>query len=232
MSRGKGLIFKPDMRRALYRMGDYLREQTAGTALPDSLTLERGAILDQGEENTCVGHAWCAWYNCKPRGHLYQFNHSDALFYYDEATRFDGYPGNEGDRQSGTTTAAGAKVAVERSYASSYVWASTLDEISAFIRSGKGPVVVGADWYYSMEWPDANGFVHVKPSSGLGGGHEWLVYGVQSDGVGGRYWVCQNSWGEDFADGGQFYVMEAGMQKLLSAGMEAASMVQTGIEPR
>lgn len=229
---GHGLHLRPDMRRARYRMGDYLRERLGGSALPEELVLERGVILDQGPDGTCVGHAWTGWENCKPLGFARQQGHDYALGWYDEAVLYDPWPENDApDRRFGTTTQAGVEVAIHRGLAQSYVWSSTLDEISAFIRSGEGPVVLGSYWYRSMFYPDARNFIPVNLPSGISGGHEWLIYGVQLY-QGRPIFVCQQSWGESFADQGDMYFWPAGIQKLIDQGAEAVACVQTGVPPR
>jgi hypothetical protein len=46
MRKQLGLNLRPDMRRALYRMGDYLKEKYAGRSIPDERIWDHGKILD------------------------------------------------------------------------------------------------------------------------------------------------------------------------------------------
>src|SRR5215216_2446872 len=135
MSRSKGLGMRQsvDMRRALYRMKDYLKDRTTGVALPDTLTLERGETLDQGNTGTCVAHCRAEWYNCKPRGHAYQITDENTILgWYDQVIVRDEFDDNDVDpqRQLGTSTQAGCQYMIELGYAQGFVWASTLDEMS------------------------------------------------------------------------------------------------------
>jgi hypothetical protein len=165
--------------------------------------LGHGDILDQGPDGTCVGHAWVAWHNCKPTGFLHQQGHEKALEWYDAATLKDPWPDNDWDRSAGTTTQAGVEVGIEWGLGESYVWAESIEAISAFIRAGAASVVVGTYWYESMFEPSSSGVVKVDLSSGIAGVHEYFVTGVHKDG----YFKLQISWGDEWADGGMFYLV-------------------------
>lgn len=232
--KGLGMRHSVDMRRALYRMKDYLKDRTAGTALPDTLTLERGETLDQGDTGTCVAHARAEWYNCKPRGYKNQITDSETIFrWYDEIIVRDEFDDNDidPDRQLGTSTQAGCQYMVELGYAQGFVWASTLEEMSAFIRSGEGGIIIGSTWLESMFETTAENFIKVDMTSGSAGGHDWFIYGVEEL-RSHRVWVAQQSWGNSFADAGTMYFWDQGLEKLRARGMEAAAMVQTGVVPR
>lgn len=225
----KGMGLRPeigDPRRMRYRMGDHVRAVLAGLALPEYRTLRHGDVLDQGEDGTCVGHAWVAWHNCKPTGFRHQQDHEKALQWYDAATLRDPWPDNDHDREAGTSTQAGVEVGIEWGLGESYVWAESVEAISAFIRAGSGAVVMGTYWYESMFDPDPDGFVTVDFSSGIAGGHEWVITGVQEYG-----YKCQNSWGEGWANEGMFYLRPEDLEKLIYRGGEACAIVQTGVLP-
>jgi len=224
-----GFRFAPDPRQMRYRMGDYLVHTLNRRTAEEFTVLEHGKILDQGLDGTCVGHAWVAWENCKPRGAARQQGHGVALEWYDRATEIDPWPENDGDRSFGTSTTAGAQVAIEWELGAAYVWAESLDAIKAFINSKQGPVVVGTYWYNSMFDPDEDGFVTVNRASGIAGGHEWLIFGTSEEN--GVVYHCQNSWGTGWGDEGIFYVREPAMADLIYGGGEACALVQTGILP-
>lgn len=228
-NKGMGMILAPDPRRMRYRMGAYMEEKAMD--LPSEMVLENGMILDQGEDGTCVGHAWVAWENCRPRGAKIQQGHKVALEWYDLATTKDPWPDNDGDRSSGTSTQAGAEVALEWGLGLAYVWAETLEAVDAFICGEEGPVVMGTFWYRSMFRPDSEGYVTVDLASGRAGGHEWLLFGITEDDYG-RLYHAQNSWGKEWADGGIFYLREEDMMRLFYSGGEACAVVQTGVLPR
>jgi hypothetical protein len=208
-----------------------LKKMTNGVALPEFNVLAHGRLLDQLLTGTCVGHTWLAWENCYPRGRRHQQGSNKALEWYDRATILDPWPDNDGDRQAGTSTQAGAQVALEWGLGKSYIWATTLEDARAAIVSEVSPVVFGTYWYWSMDETDSNGVITVDLRSGIAGGHEWLCFGVTM--VGGVvYYVCQNSWGEGWGADGIFYVSENDMRKLLYSGGEACIVVQTDVLPR
>ena len=65
-----------------------------------------------------------------------------ALEIYDRATELDEFPGNERDRQAGTSVRAGAKALQERGVLAAYGWARTPEETIAWLNA-RGPVVIG-----------------------------------------------------------------------------------------
>lgn len=222
MSNGLGRIPHLDPRSMRYRMGDYLRGRIA--VLPDEKVWQRGQTLNQGSEGACVGFGWTAWENCKPLGYMRQQGNEYAFQWYYRAKELDPWPGTN---YEGTAVGAGGKVAKERSLAASYVWAATYEDIEAFVKS-TGPVVMGTNWYRSMDRVGDGGYLLVDPASGVRGGHCWLLYGFLANGVA----VCQNSWGESYADGGTFYLYPLGLRKLLYNNGEGCACVQTGVPPR
>src|SRR5215203_1834857 len=151
MNKGMGLRVEiGDPRRMLYRMGDHVRREIRGEALPEYRVLRHGDILDQGPDGTCVGHAWVAWENCKPTGYAVQQGHDVALQWYDLATTKDPWADNDYDRSAGTSTQAGVEVGIQWGLGKSFVWAESVEAINAFIRSGQAAVVMGTYWYESM----------------------------------------------------------------------------------
>jgi hypothetical protein len=219
---GLGRIPHFDPRSMRYRMGDYLQGRVA--VLPDEKVWQRGQTLNQGSEGACVGFGWVAWENCKPLGYIRQQGNDYAFDWYHRAQLLDPFPGTN---YSGTTVGAGGKVAKERGLAASYVWASTYDDISAFVRS-TGPVVMGTTWLRSMDRVGPDNYLTVDFSSGARGGHCWLLYGFLRDGTA----VCQNSWGDGYADGGTFFLHPRGLKQLLYHNGEGAACIQTGVPAR
>lgn len=220
MNSGKGLghLHHFDMRDMRHRMRDHLGDVVV---LPDYMVWDHGDILDQGQEGSCVGHGWTAWQNCKPVGHSHQHDHAYAVAWYERAQELDPWPGTN---YEGTSCGAGAKVALERNLLGEWVWASGVDDIDAWIL-GKGPVVIACDWFRSMDDDsDPGGFLKVDPSSGVRGGHCFLLFGK---GPGGNYHF-QNSWGVNYAQEGCFKLAPPDLQRLVqSANLQACSAAQT-----
>jgi hypothetical protein len=206
------------MRDGLYSMRPKLKR--LGSALPAYKVWENGVILDQGQEGSCVGHGWAAWENARPKGFVVQQDHDYAVGWYERAQELDEWPGTD---YEGTSVRAGAKVAQERGFLDVYVWAAGRSEIDAWVLS-MGPVVIGSKWYYSMDSPDADGFLNVDIGSGVRGGHCFLLLGK---GPASNY-KFQNSWGESYADEGCFRMTPDNLTRLIAAGgFSACSAEQT-----
>ena len=229
--KGMGLVQAPDPRRMAFPMRPHLQMVTRGQAVPEFNVLEHGRITNQGQTGTCVGNGFLAWENCYPRGRKFQQGIQTAFRWYDRATILDPWPDNDLDRQAGTSTQAGAQVAVEWGLGESYVWAITLEDARAAIAAEVSAVCFGTYWYWSMDDTDSDGILKVDLSSGIAGGHLWCAIGVVEM-FGQVYYLCQNSWGEDWGKEGLFYVHEDDMRKLLYSGGEAVIIVQTKVLPR
>jgi len=190
MGKGLGRHSFNDIRRGNHLMRSVLTATEFNRAETITQRIwEHGEILDQGEEGACVGFAWTAWYNSKPLGFNRQLGNRDAFGWYNRAKEIDPWPGTNYD---GTATSAGADVAMERGYINRYLWAGSVQEVEAWLLN-RGPVVVGSNWFYSMDDVD-NGFIRVDSSTGARGGHAYLLIGKGRDGN----YVFQNSWGTSY----------------------------------
>lgn len=225
MSKGLGRIPHFDPRSMQFRMKDYLRPKLEGEALPTDKVWEHGVIMDQGNTSQCVGHAWQAWENCKPKGFKRQQGHEEAAAWYEESKLHDPWPGTN---YEGTATAAGAKVAVLRGLAKAWVNAATVEDIEAFVLT-EGACVMGTTWFRSLDNMTANYFLNVDLKSGSRGGHAYLCYGVKDAGA---TFVFQNSWSESWGDHGSFYLTRDSLKALLYRNGEGIACVQTGLPPR
>lgn len=217
VDRGLGHYTHKDSRDGLFTMGDRLRSDT--TVIPDYNVWERGESTDQGREGACVGFGWGNWHNCKPKGWMNQVDNAYCFGIYKRAQELDPFPGTN---YAGTTVRAGAKTVLERSLLDTYVWARSLEEMKTWVLT-KGPVVVASNWYNSMDRLTTSDEVFVTPSSGVRGGHCYLLYGYK-DGM----YIFQNSWGDDYGDGGSFYMNSSNMEIIWNYGQfEAVTAIQT-----
>jgi hypothetical protein len=111
---------------------------------------------------------------------------------YALATTLDGFNGTFPPDDTGSDGVSVSKAAQQVGLISGYRHTFSLDDALATI-ANDGPVITGVNWYGMFDRPDAYGVVHLpKVLTGLEGGHEFLVYGI--DTVTERV-LCRNSWG-------------------------------------
>lgn len=154
-----------------------------------------GAILNQHQTQSCVGHGWTLFLTSAPR---LTKPGPDPYGIYHEAQQLDDTPGEE-PIYYGTSVRAGAKAMQNHGLIKgNYVWAEDVRVLWKFILT-RGPVVLGSDWYQDMNRVDSKGFVNL--SGARRGGHCYLCYGVSADD---RAFLCANSWGTGWGRGGTF----------------------------
>jgi len=187
-----------------------------GAAVP--VTWSDPVVLDQGQTPHCVGYGCAAFIATQEesvRADPTVTNRmAEAL--YAACKIVDGEPG----AQDGSTVRSGAKVLKEWGVIDAYAFGS-FAEGKAWVE-GKGPVVVGTRWDYSMEATDAQGFVH--PDGNSAGDHCWLWHGsndIIADNTG------RNSWGAAWGSGGDFFIGDADLQNILADGGEILMAVKS-----
>lgn len=171
-------------------------------------------VLDQQQTPHCVGFTGADWLNALPTDDHVSNDVGDAI--YQACKNIDGEPGQE----NGSTIRSLAKALVQRSRLKTYAFASTIDEVLAFVEN-HGPICWGIGWTDSMFTPDDTGLV--VPSGADVGGHAFLQYGV--DRAAGR---CKNlnHWGESWGQAGRFDMTIDAMAERLANGGEAMAGVE------
>lgn len=215
MQRTLDRLYAPDDRDRLWR---------ASFVLPDSSRSTRywydtEAFLDQGSEGACVGFGWTHWLNDGPVTRSGYFDAAYARELYKEAQVVDEWPG---EAYSGTSVRAGVKVLQHRGFVTNYVWAFTLSEVVQTLLEG-GPVVVGTNWYDSMDSPDAVGFIHLNASSRLRGGHCYVLNGINVDQEKVR---LKNSWGPTWGNKGRAWLSFSSLDRLIREDGEACLAIE------
>lgn len=155
-----------------------------GAALPVSRFHHLPRILSQGSSPSCVGHAGRHDWEASPVEVPFDVGLT-ALQLYAACQAVDGIP----MPHDGTSLNALARVGVERGQWTAYVWPRTLEEALRWIL-GKGPFVLGTNWYSGMLTPDSRAVI--KPTGSIVGGHAIVCIGY--DQVSG-YLRLANSWG-------------------------------------
>jgi hypothetical protein len=158
---------------------------------------ERGAWLDQGNTGTCVGHAFAHRRadSPVPTGEI------------DEAYALKLYLDASGDTtyQVGTSGLAACRVLAQRGTISQYHWITSPTELRNTLLT-VGSVCVGTDWYGSMFTPVfqyGNAYLTVDTTSGIAGGHEYLINGINVEPSSGLpYYRMKNSWGQGWGYNG------------------------------
>lgn len=189
-----------------------------------------GAVLDQGQEGSCVGHGWTGELLASPKPDPYTSplpGHQYAIGVYHRAQQIDDYPG---ENYSGTSVLAGAKVVNERGFNDSYRWCLSIDDVRDTVIAS-GPVVIGIPWYDSMYETRASGLINVEGD--LVGGHCLLVHGyhpgmrIPGEDYNTRFRVfkLRNSWGPSYGKGGTGYIRYEDLRDLLANDGEACTSV-------
>ncbi len=196
-----GRILQKDPRDAKYRLKKIASQRKRRVWKDDYV------FLDQGQKESCVGHAWSHWLlNYPLRQYL------DPDFIYDVARFYDEY---KGENFEGTSVRAGAKVLSLAGFVAEYRWATTLDLVVNTLLE-RGPMVVGTNWFEGMSNPDKMGLMSLDGQDQ--GGHAYLITGVDTVT---KLLRMKNSWGKSWGLSGHGYIPFEMFGKLLAADGEA-----------
>lgn len=176
--------------------------------------------LNQGSEGTCVGYGWRHWMLTAPVIQVSPTEEPLAVTIYDEATRVDEWPQNDGDRSFGTSVRAGAKALQARGLIASYAFAWDIDTVIDWL-CVQGPVVIGVSWYQGFDQPDAEGVIRI--SGRVRGGHCVALTGWDNR-RGQAYGT--NSWGVAYGKRGRFRISGEDLARLLREDGEMATATE------
>ena len=191
--------------------------QQTGEALKDVLLTRHIGILDQGDVGSCTGNAETGalgtdpLYGTLPPDRQAQLNEALALALYSAAEDIDGdgpYPPND----NGSTGLSVCKAAKNGGWISGYVHCLSLASVLDAISAGHA-VILGTNWYDSMDNPDSSGLVTISPGAQVRGGHEYLARGIDTAN---RLIRLDNSWGTGWGDQGSFCYSWDTLTRLLS----------------
>lgn len=156
------------------------------------------------------------------------FNHrfralSSALAFYARETEIDEFDGIFPEEDTGSSGLAAAKVMMERGWISRYEHAFNLQAALTGLLSG--PILIGVNWYDSMDRPDQNGLVSISPGAQVRGGHEMevseLLLAVDGNYTGKDRVRIPQSWGYGFGDHGWIEMEIDTLARLLSEDGDA-----------
>jgi hypothetical protein len=171
-------------------------------------------VLDQGSLGSCGGEAgegaagtgpvWQALppaLAAKPNQADEASDQTQAVQLYSAATRLDTIPGQYPPDDTGTTDLGVAKAMVQAGLISGYQHTFTLQDALTALQLV--PVIVGMNWFTSMDMPDVNGLVTIAPGATVRGGH--LVVADELD-VTRQLVGFTNSWSAQWGLNGRFYL--------------------------
>lgn len=201
---------------------------TAGLTIASVRHQRRIPVLDQGNLGSCTGNAgigalgtdpcWQASWAAltqrpvdRSRPPHYTFDEAGAVQLYSDATRIDDAPGQYPPDDTGSSGLAIAQVLKSAGEISGYQHTFSLDD--ALKALTQYPLMVGTVWYQSMFTPSAEGVLEVAASSGVAGGHEYVI--DEYDATRGMVGVT-NSWGTGWGMAGRAYMQAEDLGALLA----------------
>jgi hypothetical protein len=180
-------------------------------------------VWDQGEIGSCTANAALGVLMADPFwARPWMFTEADAQQLYHEETLLDdvSVPGHWPPADTGSTGLWSMRALQRRGLIRAYVHCFGLNSVIATLENR--PVSVGVPWYDSMFYPDAHSVISVEPSSGLAGGHQIALVGVDADR---RQVLLRNSWGPGWGDNGYARLSYDGLNQLLHEGGDAVTPV-------
>jgi hypothetical protein len=217
--------FDPRSRR--YPVSEVLTDKQRGLR---SFGWDCDVWLNQRDDGAAVGYAWAHQLASDP-AEVKGVTKKLARDIYKNARRVDGWAG---ERYSGTSVLAGAKIVRFRGYMSEYRWGfGVIDALRAIAYFG--PVVIGIPWYESMKEPRPSGLLEVTKDGG-GNRHAILATGValraRLRGEAGPLSVVhlRNSWGKRWGVEGDCWILVDDFEALLRDDGECC--VPIGRSPR
>jgi hypothetical protein len=173
-------------------------------------------VLDQGPDGACVGFAFTHERTAEPVPA--DAGSTEAMAVYRRAQYLDPWPETGIDGADGTSILAGCKAAV----------VLTLPTVNAGEKYG--PAVAGVNWHDSMFEPDDEGYLEV--TGPIVGGHAVLVRGCRLKArrhgklTGEPVLVVRNSWGPEWGDGGDCYLLASDFQRIMGDTPDVAVPVR------
>ena len=171
------------------------------------------APWDQGDIGSCTANAALGLLVTEPfavAGRAY--TEQDAVALYSEETKLDNrqIPGSYPPDDTGSTGVWSMKALKARGLIRGYRHAFSLDTALRLLQ--QYPVSTGLPWFNSMFNVDKDNTIDVDQASGLAGGHQVAIVGIDVDRKAVR---VRNSWGAGWADGGYAWLKWSDWSALL-----------------
>lgn len=122
---------------------------------------------------------------------------------------------------------AGAKAVTAFGLLKSYLWSFSLQPALEWVLTN-GPVVLGLNWYTSLNRPDKEGIVRLTATAKNDGGHAFLWRGANTRrGLA----LCENSWGDAWGKNGAFWIPLRDLDRLITEDGEACTAIEQKPQP-
>lgn len=240
--RSFGRRYAPDARDANFAMRrvlDPLREKYFPKGIPEGhRSYREGPRRDQGQTGTCAGHGVTARIESGPvmqplPQHLTPFD------MYRRAVLIDEFPDNDFEAtlpdaklQMGTSVRGVLKVGQALGCFPMYLWAQSVEDVRAWHMAGFGGVILGISWRSGMMQTDSDGFINYTGQEE--GGHcvDTFIWNdhVKHHGKLTRATRIQNSWGEDWGQGGNCWISQDDLAKVLADQGEAGAPTEVKVK--
>ncbi len=180
----------------------YADHRRYGEALDQDLPVPLGSCTGNAGAGILNTHGFVA------NSHL--MDETDAVNFYSLATNIDGFGQPFPPNDRGSSGLAVAKVLKTLGYISRYEHAFSLNDALAGL--GRGPGMLGINWYDSFDRPGANGLIEFTSNASVRGGHEIELTAVFPEHQLVKFW---NSWGRGWANKGTGMMSFATLERLL-----------------
>lgn len=180
--------------------------------------------FDQGNLGSCTANAALGCLVTAPFGHVgVAYTEADAVELYKLETTLDDsqIPGSYPPHDTGSSGAWSMLALEKQGKIASFTHTRTT--YAALCMLTGAPVSLGVPWFSSM-FHVKNGFVTVDPSSGLAGGHQVCLVGVDT---GKQAVKVRNSWGSGWGDDGHAWLAWRDLNFLLSQGGDVVQPVMS-----
>lgn len=190
------------------------RHQQSGVALASVLHNRNVPIFDQGNVGSCTGNAETGALGCDPLFATLPagttLDEAEALRLYSAAEVIDGdgpYPPQDNGSSGLSVCKAARNAGLISGFTHCLSLADVLDALQAT------PVILGTNWYSSMDSPASDGEVAISPGAYVRGGHEYVCRGTD---VTAQTVFCDNSWGTSWGVAGSFTMGWGTLERLLA----------------
>jgi len=175
-------------------------------------------VFDQGKVGSCTANAALG---VLQSGSLWEgefYTEQDAVNLYELETRLDNHqiPGSYPPDDTGSTGLWSMKALHKLGVIKSYRWAFSTHTVLRLLE--QTAVSVGVPWLNSMFDTAPDGVIVVDQRSGVAGGHQVALVGID---VARQLVRVRNSWGTSWGEGGYAWLGWADLNTLLQHGGDA-----------